>query len=439
MIGRLFIALLAPFALIAAETTSPAMTGRIAIREGCFFDTGTDKPFRPLGVNYFRIAPIREGKEGHSTFSPGSYDEEFVDRMMETLARDGFNTVRTFLSYHSGANGIVATPESGEPSPAYLLNVIHFLRAAKAHGIRVIFTWDTWMPESRAWAEMPLPDEPRYGWIPAAGHDFKTNGFRLSPEPIRARANAICALLQSLKTSAPDLVPVVLAWELENEVHFNLDQEPFLSRSTAFAFWGRRFDLGADSGAQALMDAASISWANACADAIHAVDPEALVSASVFTFHAVGRQRPGTWSKDQTNDMRIPARPLALLESRLDFVDIHIYAGQSESESIAQHLKRDLDSVEISHLAREARRLGKPILIGESGVAARHMRRGPDWQTIPHETGVNLLREFYQALSPFSFAGVLHWHYGSPDSTAQDEHPALHLFPQYAEAIRTHR
>lgn len=439
MTRQLVVALLVPLALIAAELTSPAHLGRIAIRAGCFFDTGTGKNFHPLGANYFRIAPIREGKEGHSTFSPGSYDEEFVNLMMETLARIGFNTVRTFLSYHRGANGIVATSESGEPSPAYLLNVIHFLRAAQAHGIRVIFTWVTWMPESRAWAEMPLPDESEYGWIPAAGHDFKTNGFRLSPEPIRARANAICALLQSLKTSAPDLLPVVLAWELENEVHFNLDQEPFLSRSTAFAFGGRTFDLSTDSCAQALMDAASISWANASADAIHAVDPEALVSASVFTFQAVGRQGLGTWSKDQTNDMRIPARPLVLLESRLDFVDIHIYAGQSESESIAQHLKRDLDSVEISHLAREARRLGKPILIGESGVAARHMRRGPDWQTIPHETGVNLLREFHQALSTFSFAGVLHWHYGSPDSTAQDEHPAMVLFPQYADAIRVDR
>lgn len=432
-------ALLVPLALIAAETISPAMTGRIVIREGCFFDTGTDKPFHPLGVNYFRIAPIRERKEGHSTFSPGSYNEEFVDPMMETLARDGLNTVHTFLSYHSGANGIVATPEPGEPSPAYLLNVIHIVRAAQAHGSRVILTWDNWMPESRAWAEMPLSNESEYGWILEAGHDFKTNGFRLSPEPIRARANAICALLQSVKTSAPDLLPVVLAWELENEVHFNLDQDPFLSRSTAFAFGGRTFELGTDSGAQALMDAASVSWANACADAIHGVDPEALVSASVFTFHAIGRQGPGTWLKDQTNDMRIPARPLALLESRIDFADIHIYAGKSESESIAQHLKSDLDSVEISHLAREARRLGKPILVGESGVAARHMRRGPDWQTIPHETGVNLLREFHQALSTFSFAGVLHWHYGSPDSTAQDEHPALHLFPQYAEAIRTHR
>jgi hypothetical protein len=48
MICRLFMALLVPLALIAEEPISPAMPGWIV---------------------------IREGKEGHSTFSPGSYDE----------------------------------------------------------------------------------------------------------------------------------------------------------------------------------------------------------------------------------------------------------------------------------------------------------------------------------------------------------------------------
>ena len=48
MICLLFMALLVPLALIAGETTSPAMPCWIV---------------------------IREGKEGHSTFSPGSYDE----------------------------------------------------------------------------------------------------------------------------------------------------------------------------------------------------------------------------------------------------------------------------------------------------------------------------------------------------------------------------
>lgn len=436
--------LLIPLAGTAAESGAPSngakiVAGRIAIHDGRFVDTATGKPFRPLGVNYFRLGPIAEGKQGHSPFSPGSYDEAFITQMMENLSRDGFNTARSILSSHSGVGGIVTDAQSAEINPAFLKNLIHFLRAAQMQGIRVILCLDTWTPDSKIWAETPLADEARHGWVTKPTSELKLNGFRLTPEPIRAKANAIRALIEGLRKTAPELLPVVLAWELENEVHFNLDQEPFLSRPAAFAFGGREFDLSADSGVQALMDTATRSWATACADAIHAADPEALVSASVFTFAAVGRQGPGTWSKDQAKDMRLPARPLALLDTSLDFVDLHLYAAKSDTESIAQHLERDLASVEIATLTSEAKRLGKPILIGESGIPARFMRRPPEWHTIHHDVGVTLLREFHQALATFSFAGVLHWHYGSPDITAQDEYPALVLFPQYGEALRAIR
>lgn len=414
-----------------------AATDRIAIRDGRFVDTATGKRFRPLGVNYYRLGPVAEGKQGHSAFSPGSYDGEFITRMMADLSRDGFNTVRSFLSNHSGANGIVTSPRSAEINPAYLRNLVHFLRTAQTLGIRVVISWDAWPPDCEAWAETRLNRESHYQWVTDGEMDFKLNGFRLTPKPIRTKANAISTLIEALRKSAPDLLPVVLAWELENEVHFNLDQEPFLSRPVDFAFGGSKFDLSTDHGAQALMDTAIRSWANACADAIHAADPQALVSASVFTFNAVGRLGPGTWSKDQTKDMRFPARSLALLDTRLDFVDLHLYAWKTDHQSITQHLQFDLASVEMPALASEAGRLGKPILVGESGVAARHMRRGPDWQTIHHDTGVDLLREFHQALAAYPFAGVLHWHYGSPDSTAQDEFPALVLFPKYGAALPT--
>lgn len=230
---------------------------RIAIRDGHFVETGTDKPFRPFGLNYYCGGPITEGKRGHSAFSPGSYDEAFITRMMETLSRDGYNTIRSFLSDHSGASGIVTHPDSAEINPAFLANLVHFLRTAQTHGIRVILSWDTWTPDSRAWAETPLAGEARHGWVTEPTPGFKVNGFRFTPKPIRAKANAIRALINALRKSAPELLPVVLAWELENEVHFNLDQEPFLSRSTAFAFGGRQFDLRTDDGAQALMDAAT--------------------------------------------------------------------------------------------------------------------------------------------------------------------------------------
>lgn len=427
---------LSAVSLLKLAGTAEAMD-RIAIRDGRFVETGTGNPFRPLGVNYYRLGPIAEGKEGHSALSPGTYDGEFTARMMENLSRVGFNTVRTFLSNHSGPSGIVTSPGAAEINPAYLSNLVHFLRAAQTHGIRVVLCWDTWPPDCQAWAETPLPDESSYGWAKDGAMDFKLNGFRLTPKTIRTKANAILALIEALRKCAPDLLPVVLAWELENEVHFNLDQEPFLSRPGDFAFGGSKFDLTTDQGAQALMDNAVRSWANACADAIHAADAKALVSASVFTFAAVGRQGPGTWSKDQNKDMRVPARPKGLLDTRLDFVDLHLYARKTESESVTQYLQRDLATVEMPSLASEARRLGKPILIGESGIGANFMRRGPDWQTIHHDTGVELLREFHLGLAAYPFAGVLHWHYGSPDSTAKDEYPALVLFPKYGEVIKT--
>ncbi len=101
----LFALLLAPLAVSPAA--EPGQPGRIAVRDGRFVDSGTGRHFRPLGVNYHRLGPVDEKKQGHAAFSPGSCDEAFITCMMESLSRDGFNTVRSFLSNHSGANGIV--------------------------------------------------------------------------------------------------------------------------------------------------------------------------------------------------------------------------------------------------------------------------------------------------------------------------------------------
>jgi hypothetical protein len=183
------------------------------------------------------------------------------------------------------------------------------------------------------------------------------------------------------------------------------------------------------------MDKAAQSWANAISTVIHEADPDALVSASLYTYAAVGRKGPGTWSKDETKDMRVPARPMALLNSKLDFIDLHIYAGKSERETITQHLAHDLASSEIDILKKEAERLKKPILVGECGVRSGLTRRGPVWTDIHHDVGVELIKEFHTGLASYSFDGVLHWHYGNKESGLGAEFPALKLFPQYLEAL----
>jgi hypothetical protein len=408
---------------------------RIAIREGRFVEADSGAPFTPLGVNYYRIA--REpGQQSHAAFCPGSYDAAYVERMMAAIAEQRWNTVRVFHSALVGPSGLIESPVSRDINPAYLTNVLHFLRAARARGVRVIFTWDIWLPAADAWARQPLPRHWESIWQARAEGRQGVNAFRLAVEPVRKRAAGVVALIQAIKTAEPALLPVVLAWELENEVRFAVDQEPFVTRRPDYVFGGTTFDLSTDAGVQGLMDAAMAAWASACADAIHEADPQALVSASVFTFEAVGRGGPGTLSRDKTGDARVPAAPRALLGSRLDFIDIHLYAHRGPIDRVRADVTQTLESVEFTDVLREARRLGKPILAGEVGVSAGATRRPPDWQVIHHDVGESLFEELVAATREEGFAGALFWHYGNPDSQPGDEYPAVQLHPGYGARLR---
>lgn len=408
---------------------------RIVVREGRFVEAGSGTPFVPLGVNYYRIGK-EPGRQSHAALCQGSYDAAFVERMMAAVAHEGWNTVRVFHSHQVGPNGLVEAPEGGEISGSYLANVLHFLRSARAHGVRVIFTWDTWLPDAKVWAARPLPTpwEAVFDARPQARQGV--NAFRLAVEPVRKRAASCVALVRAIRAADPSLLPVVLAWEIENEVRFAADHEPFVTRRPDYTFAGAAFDLSTDAGAQALMDAAIEAWASACADAIHEADSAALVSASVFTFAAVGRHGPGALSRDKTTDDRIPAAPRALLRSRLDFIDIHLYANRGPIDRLEEDVAATLASVEFADVRREARQYGKPILAGEVGVSVGAMRRPPDWQTIHHDVGEALFGRLAAVVREQGFAGALIWHYGNPDSQADEQFPAVSLHPGYGARLQ---
>lgn len=412
-----------------------APPGRIAIRDGRFVEAGSGKPFVPLGANYYRAAKD-PGKQAHAALCPGSYDAEYVERMMAAMAARSWNTVRVFHSFLVGPSGLIESPGSSEINPAYLANVLHLLRTARERGVRVIFTWDIWLPAAEAWARQPLPNDWESTFQADPPPRQGVNSFRLAVGPVRNRAAGIVALIRGIKVADPTLLQVVLAWELENEVRFAADQEPFVTRSAEFGFGGATFDLSTDAGSQALMDAAAAAWASACADCIHAADPESLVSASVFTFQAVGRRGPGTLSRDKTDDARVPASPRALLASRLDFIDIHVYAHRGPIDRVRADVTKTLESVGFAELLRDARRLGKPLLAGEVGVSAGATRRPPDWHVIHHDVGEALFGELVAAVRDEGFAGALLWHYGNPDSLPDDEFPAVSLHPGYGDRLR---
>ena len=117
---------------------------RITIRDGKFVNARTGAAFTPFGVNYCVVGEFKTGKRGHAIFSPSHYDREFVGGMLRDLQSWGCNTVRVFHACVSAEDGIVTSRDATELSPDYVANVLDFLEQARAHGIRVITSFDVW-------------------------------------------------------------------------------------------------------------------------------------------------------------------------------------------------------------------------------------------------------------------------------------------------------
>ena len=423
--------------LIAAHVPpkklGPAAEARIAVRHGLFVASGTGRPYRPLGLNYFQVGDVGGGHIEHVALNPGFYDGAYVARMMAQAQSWGFNTVRTFQGYDVGPHGVLTSADAREINPAYLANVIDFLRAAQAHRIHVIFTSD-WSPASNWLASLPLPAESQCDLEPRPRGAVGSNALLISATLVRVRANLIVQMIAGVRRVDPALLNVVLAWELQNETAFDVTARPFRQTSGGYPFAGRTYDLGSDRQKQALMDAITVQWANVCADAIHRADPLALVSDSVFTFAAVQRIGPGTLSRDNTRDSRVPARLLALAGTHLDFVDMHTYASKGPGRTFAGNVDADLSSEEWETLKPALRKAGKPILAGETGLF-RDDFASRDGRGIDRALALSALREHTRVVKGAGFAGALYWSYGSPNCTPEDPNPPMRYHPYLAAAL----
>ena len=411
----------------------PAAEARIVVRHGLFVDSGTRRPYRPLGLNYFEVGDVGGGHIEHVALNPGFYDGAYVARMMAQAQAWGFNTVRTFQGYDVGPHGVLTSADAREINPAYLANVIDFLKEAQAHRVHVIFTSD-WSPASNWLASIPLPTESQCDLAPRPDDALGSNALMISAGLVRIRANLIVQMIAAIRRVDPALLNVVLAWELQNETAFDVTARPFRQTSGAYPFAGRTYDLGSDRQKQALMDAITVQWANVCADAIHRADPLALVSDSVFTFAAVQRIGPGTLSRDKTRDSRVPARLLALAGTHLDFVDMHTYASKGQGRTFAGNAEADLSSEEWETLKPALRKAGKPILAGETGLF-RDDVASRDGRGIDRALALSVLREHTRLVKGAGFAGALYWSYGSPNCTPEDPNPPMRYHPYLAAAL----
>jgi endo-1,4-beta-mannosidase len=140
---------------------------------------------------------------------------------------------------------------------------------------------------------------------------------------------------------------------------------------------------------QACYDDGIVFWANEIAAAIREVDPDANVTAGMWTADAHGRE-PVSGLLPDDKDPRRPPRPAVLTapDCSLDFIDVHIYpwtGGPAVKRSAHER-----DAV-IGH--------GAPALVGEYGVFKRQSAEtAKEWLA-------SMLRQAYE----MGYAGSLFW------------------------------
>ena len=360
----------------------------VHIERGEFVDAA-GRPFVPRGFNYIRLFPGRS----HDTFDPEHYDPDTIERVLQRWQTDGFNLVRVFLNGYAHLQGSIAHRDVPGLDAAYVRNVADFLVRARRHGIAVMICAESF-PRTAPYAQgLHVPEK-----VSSANAEY------LDIAHVEAKAAYLQDLIRKLSEAQPGCLEAVFSYDLQNELCFQVS-EPFANVSGAFIVAeGKHYQLPGQR--QELADDAAVHFIDRMADSIHQVHPKGLVNVSVFTYRAVGRSGPGDFQvKKAAWQNRIPVRPMAILRSKADIVDLHLYPGDEQA------FESDLASIEFSALTDRAKELGKPVIVGEFGVFKSRFPELP--------AAATWIGEMTSRIAERGFAGWLYWTYDTHEQDSE--------------------
>jgi hypothetical protein len=263
----------------------PETAHRIGVRVvdgvGEFHDRRTGERFVPRGCNYIRLAPM-------SKTNPGLYERERAQAALRAMHAAGYNVVRIFVDCCREGNN-AGDPKGGVSLP-YLENVIDFLTRAKANEIYVLLVLDL-TPAQGGYDEMwrhccTTFDGENLRYLTPGGHTGERHFNRDFVRDLIAEGGPLEA---------------IFAFDLTNEVHFNVDRPPFsLTTGKVTTANGKTCDMSKAEDKQRMMDENLVYWIDQQRANILEVDPTALVTVS-FPAINVGRTtvNPGPPSGNQ--------------------------------------------------------------------------------------------------------------------------------------------
>jgi hypothetical protein len=293
----------------------------------------------------------RFGSGGHVTFNPGIYDAAAAETALTQMQALGYNTVRVFLGY----DAIGPANQFASLNPAFMGNVVDFIRRSTLHGIHVILVTE-WLPPSYAALANIYPNPYGIGM---------QNSFPLTQGGTLAYAQYLGDILASIRASDPSLLDSIFSIDVWTELSFVNDQPPFSWAGGAFsAPFGGVYDMGSSTDRQRLADDATGYWANQMVSAIKAQAPGILVGISQFPPTAIGKTGY-TGVAPGAGDNRQPLRSGVLERSSVDYLDFHNYPVSYASglQMLPYSLAFELTSAEFWSLART-----KPVIMGEFGA-----------------------------------------------------------------------
>ena len=363
----------AAFALVCGVSTG--LEHRIGIRgRGELYDRATGATFVPRGNNYVvlaqQVAPGGDLITYHSTFNPGLYDPARIDQVLAAMQADGYNVVRSWIN-HCCSSAAVGNPAGGL-SDAYIVNVVDFLRRAKAHGLYTILTVDD------------VPAVGGYTDILYSGCCELFNGWNLhylSAGGVLANQNFWHDFVQALRQhGAP--TETILAYELRNELTYESDLPPLsLDTGQVATANGRSYDLADPASRQQMMDDNMVYWSDQMVATIRALDPDALV--------AVGFFQPQAPNPTRIGDPRVTRPFPAIAQSTVDIIDLHAYPG------LELTLPQYVENYAMAGFTRQA------IIMGEFGAIRRTYGSTGE--------AAQALKAWQIASCRYGFAGWLTW------------------------------
>jgi hypothetical protein len=248
-------------------------------------------------------------------------------------------------------------------------NFIDFVKRAKKYGVYVFSTFcDGELPRNKRYWDI-IKTAKAGLQLDDVTHNAH-NAIYATVDGRKARSQYIKDFLNYIKSKDASLLESFLAVQCQNELSIQGLQWPFDITEGFFKTPdSKSCDMNNDDQRQQLFEDIFKGYHTEIVKAVKSVSSELLVSEGIFVPRIVGKdyegKNHGIRNFDKLDD-RCPPKAVALLNSPLDFVDIHIYYV-NKATSLAESYKEDMNSTGLYTAKMKELLKTKTFIMGEFG------------------------------------------------------------------------